>query len=54
MIVQLDGAKYYTSTSTLELLEKLNIPTIISGPYSFDASPIELFFAFLKRGNLNP
>ena len=26
---------------------------IITGPYGYDGSPIELFFACLKRGNLN-
>ena len=36
------------------MLERLNIHTIISGPYSYDGAPIELFFACLKRGNLNP
>ena len=38
----------------METLERLNIPTIISGPYSYDGAPIELFFATLKKGNLNP
>ena len=32
----------------------MNIPTTISGPYSYDGAPIELFFAALKKGNINP
>jgi len=38
----------------MKILERLNIPCIISGPYSYDGSPIELFFAAFKRGNINP
>ena len=29
------------------------IPITYSGPYSFDVSPCETFFARLKEGNLN-
>ena len=36
------------------MLERLNIPAIIMGPYGYDAAPVELFFSALKRGNLNP
>ena len=27
---------------------------IITAPYSFDSSPIELLFAYFKRGEINP
>ena len=52
-IVLLDGAVWHTSKGTMDVLEKFNIPTMISGPYSYDGSAIELFFSCLKRGNLN-
>ena len=53
-VILLDGAAWHTSTNSLTLYETLNIPVIISGPYSYDGSPIEKVFSFLKRGNLNP
>jgi hypothetical protein len=53
-LVQLDGAPYHKSDSTLKLLHSLQVPFIISAPYSFDASPIELYFSRLKYGVLNP
>ena len=53
-IVLLDGAPYHTSKRTLELLSKLDVPTVISGPYSYAGAPVERVFAFLKSGDLNP
>ena len=53
-VFQLDGASWHTSRETIEVIERLKIPIIISAPYSYDAAPIERFFAYLKRGNLNP
>ena len=53
-IVLLDGAVWHTSANFLLMYETLNIPVIISGPYSYDGSPIEKVFSYLKRGNLNP
>ena len=53
-VFQLDGASWHTSRETIEVIERLKIPIIISAPYSYDAAPVERFFAYLKRGNLNP
>ena len=50
----MDGAVWHTSVGSINLYEKLNIPILILGPYSYDGAPVELFFSFLKRGNLNP
>ena len=50
----LDGAVWHTSKHSIEVYEELNIPVIIAAPYSYDGCPIELFFASLKQGNLNP
>ena len=53
-IILLDNASYHKSAYTLALLEKLELPTMYSGPYSFDIAPCELFFSRLKEGLLNP
>ena len=53
-VILLDNAPYHTSESTLNLLEGLNIPVIFTGPYSYDAVPIELFFAAFKSKDINP
>ena len=50
----MDGAKYHTADSTIQLFKELNLPVVISAPYSYDASPIELYFANFKRGDINP
>jgi len=33
---------------------KLGMQVILSAPYSYDASPAELLFAYFKQTNLNP
>ncbi len=42
------------SNDTAWTLDRLKIPYVISGPYSYDGAPIELYFSAIKRGNLNP
>ena len=37
-----------------DYFRKMEIPVIFSGPYSYSSAPIELLFAALKRGELNP
>ena len=49
-----DNAPYHKSKDTLPKLEELELPVMYSGPYSFDVSPVELMFSFLKEGLLNP
>ncbi len=49
-----DNAPYHTSTSTLKVLKDLKIPILFTGPYSYDASPCELWFAHFKRQDVNP
>lgn len=46
--ILLDGASYHTSKSTIELLDRLRVPFIINGPYSYDSQVCELFFSYLK------
>ena len=53
-VILLDGAPYHTSESTLELMEGLRIPTLFTGPHSYDAVPAELLFAAFKADDINP
>ena len=53
-VFQLDGASWHVSKENLAVFEKLKAQLIISGPYSYDGSAIELLFAAMKKGNLNP
>jgi hypothetical protein len=36
------------------MLERLRIPIMMSGPYSYDLAPAELFFAEFKKVDVNP
>jgi len=49
-----DGASYHTSLRTQSLLEKLKVPMMQLGPYSYDIAPAELLFARLKTSDLHP
>ena len=53
-IMLLDGARYHTSQATRDLFSRLDVDVCFTGPYCYDSSPVELLFAALKRGNLNP
>ena len=46
----MDNAPYNKSEETMAHIKALNMPMVFTGPYSFDASPVELFFAYLKKG----
>jgi hypothetical protein len=50
----LDGASYHISDEVQQQLSGLGIPVIFTGPYSYDACPIELLFSQLKSTELNP
>ena len=53
-LLMIDGAAYHTSSHTMELFRELDVPLVVTAPYSYDASPIEFYFATFKRGSLNP
>ena len=53
-ILVLDGAAYHRGTEARKALAALRIPTMIAGPYGYDAAPAEKLFALLKVGDLNP
>ena len=35
-------------------LARMQLPTMYTAPYSYSAAPVELVFAALKLGDLNP
>ena len=49
----LDGAEYHTSQEVQEHLRRHGVDYIYTGPRSYDAAACELFWAYLKSGNLN-
>jgi transposase len=48
----MDNAPYNVGDIITGHIERLEIPTIFTGTYAYDASPIELFFAYFKKGLL--
>ena len=52
--ILLDNAPYHKSAASLKLFEDLLVPVIYTGPHSYDASPVELFFAAFKAVDVNP
>ena len=53
-VLLLDGARYHKSDEIMNWLQTQGIQVIYTGPHSYDAAPVELFFAQLKTGWLNP
>ena len=53
-IIMLDGASYHTSESMMRFYKDNRVPLIFTGPHSYAASPIELFFAAFKKDDINP
>ena len=53
-VILLDGAKYHTSEVMMEFYKEYQVPVMFTGPHSYDASPIELFFAAFKSKDVNP
>ena len=53
-IIMMDNAPYHTSAAMMEFYEEQQLPIIFTGPHSYSASPIELFFAHFKRADINP
>ena len=53
-VILWDNASYHTKPSTQRLLERLQIPLMQLGAYSYDMAPAELLFARLKTSDLHP
>ena len=52
--ILLDNAAWHTNPLMKQRLTTMELPIIYSGPYSYAAAPIELVFAALKLGDMNP
>ena len=52
-VILLDGAKYHVGSKVREYMRKMKLDVIWSGPYSYDAAPIERLFGQLKLGEIN-
>jgi hypothetical protein len=50
----MDGAKYHRSPDTRLALKRLGITYVITGPYGYDAQPIEYLFSYFKQAQINP
>ena len=53
-MILLDNAAWHTNAVMKARLAKMQLPVIFSGPYGYSAAPVELVFAALKLGELNP
>ena len=49
----LDNAAYHRSKEVRDHLRKLGVKVILSGPYAYEAAPVECFFAYYKKGQQN-
>ena len=50
----IDNAPYHTSAAFYDMASGLKLPLIFTGPHSYDAAPVELFFAAFKKVDINP
>ena len=53
-IIMMDNARYHTTPTFLNVMELLNIPLLFTGPHSYQACPIETWFAAFKAEDINP
>ena len=52
--ILLDNASWHTNPLMRDRLAKMGLPIMFSAPYCYSTAPIELVFAALKLGELNP
>ena len=53
-ILLVDGASYHKSAATMKVMQELRMPVMFLGPYSYNAAPCELWFAWFKSCDINP
>ena len=53
-ILLLDNAPYHQSTTMMEFYAEQALPIMFTGPHSYAAAPVEMFFAAFKRDDINP
>ena len=46
----MDNAKYNLKDDIKAQIQRMKMPVIHSGPYSYDAAPVERFFGYFKQG----
>ena len=49
----MDNASYHRSEETRAYIDRLGLKMMLSAPYAYAGSPVELFFAYFKQGYLN-
>lgn len=53
-VILLDNAAYHNSAEMRAFFKQMELPVMYTAPYSYSAAPIELLWAALKLGELNP
>jgi len=51
-VILLDGAPWHVGEEIRDYMQKMQVPLIFSGPYSYAAASIESLFSQLKLGEL--
>ena len=47
-VILMDNAKYNLKQDIMDQIQRLKMPVIYSGPYSYDAAPVERYFGYFK------
>ena len=53
-VIMMDNAPYHTSSTMMAFYEEHQLPILFTGPHSYAALPVELYFAHFKRYDINP
>ena len=53
-VIMMDNAPYHTSKTMMQFYEERHLPILFTGPHSYSASLVEMFFAHFKRSDINP
>ena len=53
-VILMDNAPYHTSNAMMEFYKEHDLPIMFTGPHSYSASPVELYFAAFKKDDINP
>ena len=53
-VILMDNARYNLKADIKAQIQRLKMPVIHSGPYSYDAAPVERFFGYFKQDRVMP
>ena len=53
-LILMDNARYNLKDDIKAQIQRLKMPVIHSGPYSYDAAPVERYFGYYKQGKVMP